>query len=395
MKLPRNAGSFTHFIRIYNFSMKRILVGGLLGCMIISAGIFCSKSGDDGGGGNNDNFDKTGMLTYFADQVIIPSYQALQQAVNNFQTLSNTFLDNRTVDNQQALLQAYKQVHLAYTRVEGFNFGPAVVASLEVYLNFNGGLDYNFNTSGELTGFSIDSVTMENNISSGSYDFTLYVRNSFYAQGFAALNYVFFGPNAIDKFGTNTTRRVKYAKDVVTRMKTLVDKVNTDWAGYRSDFISNTKTNVGSPIGNMINNMAYELDVLKGPRIGWPFGKQSNGTAFPTKVEAYFAGNSSALAQEAMRNLKKIFTANNSGKGYSDYLKALGKETLANQVISQFDIVISKLEAIPDPLSTAITAQPAKVEDAYKEIQKLLTLIKTDVASATGVQITFMDNDGD
>jgi predicted lipoprotein len=175
----------------------------------------------------------------------------------------------------------------------------------------------------------------------------------------------------------------------------LIEKVSNDWASFRPDFIANTKTNVGSPIGNMINNMAYELDVLKGPRIGWPFGKQSNGMAFPTKVEAYFAGNSSALAQEAMRNLRKIFTANASGKGFTDYLKALGKEALATQVLSQFDMVITKLEAIPDPLSTAITAQPAKVEDAYKEIQKLLTLIKTDVASATGVQITFMDNDGD
>jgi predicted lipoprotein len=35
------------------------------------------------------------------------------------------------------------------------------------------------------------------------------------------------------------------------------------------------------------------------------------------------------------------------------------------------------------------------VEDAYKEIQKLLTLLKTDVSSALGVQISFMDNDGD
>jgi predicted lipoprotein len=206
---------------------------------------------------------------------------------------------------------------------------------------------------------------------------------------------LFFGPNAITKFNSNTANRVKYCKEVVSRIKSIVDKITSDWHSFRADFISNTKTNVGSPIGNMINNMAYEMDALKGPRIGWPFGKQSNGQAFPTKVEAYFAGNSSALAQEAMKNLKNIFIANGSGKGYSDYLKALGKDALATQVSTQFDLVISKLQALPDPLSTTITAEPAKVEEAYKEIQKLLTLLKTDVASATGVQITFMDNDGD
>lgn len=376
--------------------MKRRLLGiSMLICLVLTAGIFCKKAGGDDGPGNNVNFDKAAMLTYFADEMILPSYKSLQDKVDNFQTISNNFLDTRNTANQQLMLDAYKQMHMAYTHVEAFNLGPAVVASQEVFLNFNGGLDYKFATSGEITGFSVDSVTIENNISSGSYDFNQYVRNSFYAQGFSAINYLFFGPNAIAKFSNNTTNRVKYCKEVVSRIKAIVDKITSDWNPFRADFISNTKTNVGSPIGNMINNMAYEMDALKGPRIGWPFGKQSNGQAFPTKVEAYFAGNSSALAQEAMKNLKNIFTANGSGKGYSDYLKALGKDALATQVSTQFDLVISKLQALPDPLSTTITADPAKVEDAYKEIQKLLTLLKTDVASATGVQITFMDNDGD
>lgn len=374
--------------------MKKSIVLGFLALITLTAGIFCSKGGDDGGD-DDGGFDKAGMLTYYADQIILPGYKSLQDKVNSFQTLADNFLVTRNTTNQQALLDAYKQLHLQYNRVEAFNLGPAVVAALDVYLNYNGGLDYNFNTSGDLTGYSIDSVGIENNISSGSYDLTLYTRNVFYTQGFAAINYLFFGPNAIQKFNTNTTSRVKYAKDVVSRIKLLVDKVNTDWAPYRADFISNTKTNVGSSIGNMINNLALGMDVLKGPRIGWPFGKQSNGTPFPTKVEAYFAGNSAALALESIRNLKKIFTADGSGKGFSDYLKALKKEELANQVIAQFDIVIAKLQALPDPLSTTLTASPSNVEAAYKEIQKLLTLIKTDVASATGVQITFMDNDGD
>lgn len=377
--------------------MKRKLpLVKLLTALALTASICCNKSGDKGDSPDKDSgFDKTAMLTYYADEMIIPSYKALQEKANTFQTLSNTFLDNRTTANQQALLEAYKQLHLQYTRVEAYNFGPAVVASQEVYLNFNGGLDYKFSTNGELTGFSIDSATIENNISSGNYNLSLYTRSSFYAQGFAALSYLFFGPNALQKFNNATANRIKYAKEIVSRIQSLADKISTDWTTFRPNFIANTKTNVGSPIGNMINNMAYEMDVLKGPRIGWPFGKQSNGTPFPTKVEAYFAGNSVALARESMKNLKNIFTANGSGKGFSDYLKALHKETLATEVLGQFDIVIAKLEALADPLSVTLTTEPAKVEEAYKEIQKLLTLLKTDVASATGVQITFMDNDGD
>jgi hypothetical protein len=137
------------------------------------------------------------------------------------------------------------------------------------------------------------------------------------------------------------------------------------------------------------------MDLLKGPRIGWPFGKQSNGIVFATKCEAYFAGNSVALAIENLSSLKKTYSGAGSGKGMSDYLISLGKTSLNNDVLTQFDIAITKLQLISDPLSTSLVSQAVAVDNAYKEIQKLLTLLKTDVASATAVQITFMDNDGD
>ena len=46
-------------------------------------------------------------------------------------------------------------------------------------------------------------------------------------------------------------------------------------------------------------------------------------------------------------------------------------------------------------MSAAFTANKDLVDAAYKEIQLLLTLLKTDVASATGVRITYQDSDGD
>ncbi len=65
-------------------NMRLILGSGVV------AGAFlmffsCSKSG-----GSDDNnaggFDKTAMLTYYADSIIIPGYQEMQKQVNNLQT---------------------------------------------------------------------------------------------------------------------------------------------------------------------------------------------------------------------------------------------------------------------------------------------------------------------
>ncbi len=178
------------------------------------------------------------------------------------------------------------------------------------------------------------------------------------------------------------------------RLKNLVDQVSGDWGAYRAEFIANTKTNVGSPIGYMVNQMAYQLDLLKGPRIGWPFGKQSGGQLFPAKTEAYYAGISAELAVASLSSLRDVYVGADA-HGLSDYLVALNRSALNDEVLAQFNTALAALQVIPDPLSTSLTTETAKVEAAYKEIQKLLTLFKTDVASATGVQITFTDNDGD
>jgi hypothetical protein len=340
-------------------------------------------------------FDKTAMLTTCMDGIILPEYATMQQKMNVLQTVADAFLANPNPTTQASLKTAYNEAHLQYEHIAAFQFGPAETALQDLFMNYSGGLDYSFATAGTLTGFSVDTATIESNIASGNYNLTATSRSSFYAQGFPALDYLFFAPTAVSRFGTNTASRVKYVQDVIARMKSIVDKVAADWAAQRAAFVANTQTNVGSPIGNIINQLAYQLDLLKGPRIGWPLGKQSNGTVFPDKTEAYYSGNSAALAVELLTSLKKIYTGAGSGRGISDYLIALQQSSLNTDVVAQFDVAIGKLKAIPDPLSAALISQPATVDAAYKEIQKLVTLMKTDVASATGVQINYMDNDGD
>jgi predicted lipoprotein len=377
--------------------IKRLTGGTILIAALILLLFSCSKKSSDttppveGPGA----FDKTAMLTNYADNVIIPEYQHLQENVNALVDAVNAFADAPSAEAQNAAKTAYSQAYVRYQYVEVFNFGPAGTAQLDYYLNFSGGFNYSFTEDGTLAGFTVDSASIEENIASGTYDLTTYDRNNFYSQGFPALEYLMFGPNAIAKFGNNTANRAKYLKDVVLRMKTLVDKVAADWSVYRATFVANTKSDAGSPIGNIVNMLAYEMDMMKGPRIGWPFGKQSNGIVFASKSEGYFAQIGSQLARANIRSLKNAYLGGSGSKGISAYLVSLKKESLNADVLAQFDIVTDKLDQVPDPLSASFTSDAGKVEDAYKEIQKLLTLLKTDVSSALGVQISFMDNDGD
>lgn len=328
---------------------------------------------------SDTTFDKTAMLTGYADNIIIPAYSSMQEKVSLLETSLNSFLASPTAATQQQLKGVFKDAYLQFQRISVYQLGPAENALLNNFLNT----------------FPADIATIENNISSGNY--TLLVNSSVDEQGFPALDYVLFSEDALQQFNEpSNANRKKYVQDVITRMKTLVGTVLTEWNGtYRSQFIANTKTDVGSPIGFLVNQFAFEMDQLKGPRIGWPYGKQSGGVVFADKSEAYYASISLPLAIENLSSLKNAYTGGGSGKGISDYLVALGNQDLNTEVINQFDVTINKLKAIPDPLSTAFTGHKDAIDAAYKEIQTLLTLLKTDVASATGVRITYQDSDGD
>jgi len=344
--------------------------------------IACSKGG---GGGTKDpdptpsGFDKAAMLTNYADALIIPAYTNLQTQAALLETAVNTFLTTPNAANQTALKAAFKDTYLRFEDVSADQFGPAEAALFNNFVNT----------------FPTDSAVIEGNVIRGTYDLTS--NASISQQGLPALDYLLFNPHAVADFtGGTAVNRKKYVQDVVANLKAKINTVLTNWKGtYRATFIGNTRSDSGSPIAFLINQFAFEMDQLKGPRVGWPFGKQSAGVTYPNNTEGFNAGISIALATENLTALKGMFNGGGSGKGMSDYLVALNKQQLSTDVMAQFDKAIAALKTIPDPYPTAITNNKTQIEAAYREIQILLTLIKTDVASATGVRITYQDTDGD
>ncbi|OOQ61756.1 imelysin family protein [Mucilaginibacter pedocola] len=343
--------------------------------------IACSKGG---GGGtpeptNPTGFDKTAMLTNYADALIIPAYTNLQTQATALETSVNTFLATPNATTQAALKTVFKDTYLRFEDVSVDQFGPAETALFNNFVNT----------------FPTDSAVIEGNILRGTYD--LSANASISQQGLPALDYLLFNPHAVTDFtGTTATNRKKYVQDIVSAMKTRVSTVLNGWKNtYRATFIANTRSDSGSPIAFLINQFAFEMDQLKGPRIGWPFGKQSGGTQYPNNTEGFNTGISVALATENLTALKNMYNGGGSGKGMSDYVVSLSKQTLNSDVMAQFDKALSALRAVPDPYTTSMTTKKPEIEAAYREIQILLTLIKTDVASATGVRITYQDTDGD
>lgn len=383
-KLPADyCRGFLLLMMILKMMMKNNFLGILLVILLLT--VSCGKNGSPADEPVSNGFDKTAMLTDYADNLIIPAYTDLQQKLQVLSTGLNTFISTPNLNNQQALLLQFKTAYLSFEHVSFSQFGPAENL---LYNNF-------MNTLPATTNDNSDHLKIEASISSGIYN--LSQTSTVNQQGFPALDYLLFSTDAVQQFtAANSANRKKYTQDLLARMQDLTTSVINSWkSNYRAQFIANTRSDAGSPIGYMVNQFAYEMDQLKGPRIGWPFGKQSGGIVFEQKCEGYYAKISLALAIENLSSLKAYYKGSASGKGLSSYLTSLGKEPLNQSILSYFDTAINQLKAIPDPLAASLTNNKAAVDSAYKEIQNLLTALKTDLASALSVRITYVDNDGD
>lgn len=340
----------------------------------------CTKKDDpaDPPATSNDAF-KTAMLTNYADRIIIPAYSELNTNLATLETQLNGFLDKPSSATLEAARPAYKAAYQSYQATAAAYFGPASALLYNNYLNT----------------FPAAPKKIEQAVAVGNYNFELPVVNDS-IQGFPALDYLLFAPNAVEKFtGTQAVARTKYLRKVLARMKALTTNTLGQWNGaYKKTFVNSLKTDVGSSTAFLVNQFAYEMDRMKGPRIGWPFGKLSNNIVFADKCEGYYSGLTKELAVANLTSLKNYF-AGGQGDGIADYLVLLKKDALAQQVLAQFDVAIKAIDAIPQPMAASFSKNPTQVDEAYRQVQKLLTLIKTDVASATSVQITYQDNDGD
>ena len=362
---------------------------GLIAAAIIVC-VCCKKKKSSVNEEPADTFDKQAMLVNMADNLILPCYAEFKTALDSLILSYNTFQSSETQNNFKIVKQKLNTAYFKYQRVSLFGFGPG--EDLNIRSNFNV--------------FPSNVSLINTNISSGIYDFSSL--SNLAAKGFPALDYLFYGLNKtetdqLDLF-INTPNRKKYVDDILDEMSAKTNSVISTWsASYRSDFINSLGTDIGSSIGFLVNQINYELDYLKNAKIGIPLGLKSGGAVLPDNCEAYYGGQSVQYALETLNILENMYLgrsfSGNDGKGFDDYLDHLGSThvdvSLNDAIKIQFSSARAKLSEVGNPLSEQVVSNPAVVNNAYKELVKLLVLLKTDMPSSLGVVITYQDGDGD
>jgi len=357
-----------------------MMIRRLLILPLLVVGLVFSSCDGDGPEEPKDTFDKEAMLTNMASGVIIPAYEDLQESLTNLQDVKDVWSAQPSASTFDALRDQYAVVHTKWVACSAYEFGPAAENNLRL----------TFNT------FPTDTAQINQNVASGNYD--LEANQNSDAIGLPALDYLLYFYEADDAV-VQLAEYEGYVQANIDLMTKTLDAVVDAWnASYTDDFTSSTGSAAGSSTSLLVNELNFDYELVKNASLGIPAGKKTLGITQPYKVESPYGRHSKSLAIAHVQALRNCF-AGGSGQGLDDYLDNIeakhNGELLSQAILDGFDDVETKLAAISGDLLIAVDDEATAVEAAYVSMQNLVVLLKTDMPSQLGIQITYQDNDGD
>lgn len=366
--------------------MKKIF-GLLVGLGLLVA---CS-SADDGPDEPADTFNRSAMLTNWADNIIIPGYQSYVNKLGELTTAANLFNSNPSEDALKTLRNAWLSGYLAFQQVSMFEIGMAETISMRNYTNI----------------YPTDALAIDENIATGEYNLELPSTND--EQGFPALDYLLYGTGATDAeiveaiSGTNAKA---YISDLVERMNQMAQAVLNDWtSGYKETFINNDGSTASSSVNKMTNDFLFYYEkALRAGKVGIPAGVFS-GNQLSDRVEGLYSRvHSKVLFHAALDAAGNFFIGQHLGSAqrgeslssYLDYLNSIKDgEDLAGLIRTQFNMARSESNSLSEDFFQQVESDNSKMLMTYDELQKNVILMKVDMFQALNIRIDYVDADGD
>ncbi|MHA4895340.1 imelysin family protein [Pedobacter sp. PWIIR3] len=372
---------------------------GILCLMIVSI-YACSKNKTtDPEPEVKPSVDRKALLTYLADDLIIPSYANFKIKFDLMLNKGDAFTAAPTVASLTDFRTAWVNAYVEWQKIELIDVGPAQAQTIRSFFNI----------------YPTNVANINAGVASGTANFDL--PSTYAQQGFPAIDYLINGLGTTDaeivaKYTTaaDAAQRIAYLKKVTAQMNTIFTKVYTPWTtgGYRDEFINKTGIDASSSLAVLVNGyvLNYERYIRSG-KFGIPSGAMANGVVSADKVEAVYKKDISlTLAKTAQQasvdffNGKSVKTGS-EGLSFKTYLNTLGAKdsqstvTLSQSIVSQFATTTGKLNLLTENLNSEVKTNNQKMIDVYTEMQKSVRMLKVDMTSAMSITITYTDNDGD
>lgn len=386
--------------------MKFLKANNTLALLLVLLTLFvyaCSKKGEPTPAPNPPTdqkaLDRKVMLTHIADNIVIPAYGKFKVKLDAMLLKSAAFTNTPNTTTLTEYRAAWVDAYTEWQKVELFDFGPGQVQAIRAYFNI-----YPASESG-----------IASNIAAGS-NANLDVPAAFPTQGFPALDYLLNGLGATDQAivsyyttDADAAKRKEYIKIITNKMNSVFTKVNADWNGaYRTEFINKTGIDASSSTSMLVNSYVLNFErFIRSGKFGIPSGAMLNGVVAANKVEAFYKKDISlTLAKAATQATIDFFNGKNVNTGtdgpslktYLDGLTAKDSSTggsLSQTINTQFLVIQQQLNLLAPNLFNQVNTDNQAMINVYREMQKIVRLLKVDMSSAMSITITYTDNDGD
>ncbi|WP_218596759.1 imelysin family protein [Chroogloeocystis siderophila] len=327
---------------------------------------------------SNSQFRDRQIVSDFADQVVIPTYQLFAQKAVQLSNAIESFVQEPNNQTLTAARNAWRDARSPWEQSESFTFGPADS------LGYDAALDSWPVNETDLTAVlqSNDPLTVE----------TIQKRQDT-EKGFHAIEFLLFGTQNNKKVSDFNQRELEYLQALGKDFNRVANELVASWTtgvenqpAYREvlatagESSNSNYPTLPSGAAEIVQGTIDSLDEVANEKIGEPLAQKD------TKLlESRFSFHTLEDLKSNVKGAENVYLgrfpdANTDGKGISNFIAQVNPD-LDARIKSQFQSSITALEKIPAPLETAMANPQAvqQIQAAQTAIDNLQQTMRQEV----------------
>ncbi|WP_224245859.1 imelysin family protein [Hyalangium gracile] len=350
--------------------------------LLLTGALALASCGDDDDNGPTQPTFDSEIITHFADDVVVPTYQNLATRLTELDSAVNALATQPTAARLTAAQDAWFAARVPWEQSEGFLFGPVDSFGYDPALD-----------SWPVNRSDLDAVLASSDAFTPTYVATLQETQ----KGFHTVEYLIFGDGRTKKAEDFTQREFDYLKAISAELKNIGSALADSWTKAQNgrqpyrDVLANAGQagnsgypSVESAAQEMVGGIINILDEVANGKIADPYDAKD-----PQLVESQFAYNSLSDFTNNIRSVENVYLGHLPGqtaKGRS--LAVLVKDENAEldaRIRQEIADSIAALARIPEPFRASITdpASADEIEAAQAAIRKLQATFETNVKPLT------------
>ncbi|WP_421120661.1 imelysin family protein [Aquihabitans daechungensis] len=351
--------------------------------VLLATGLLLSAcTSDDGGSPEGASTEATvavdtgEMLQGLADDVIVPSYVSLSEALGALGTSTDALCDAPSAESLATAREAWQETDLAYQRTRAAGVGPALEDRLMSDV-----------------AFAARPTVIDDLLESDDpVDEAALADEGSAARGIYASEIALFGEGSESMTSAAGARRCEYAASVAALAQDATAAVTEQWTDGDAveDFVAGLDGGPQSSVALVVNEVSHRLEEIDA--MGLRDMAEADG------AEGLDPGRLGGPAGQRLASrkalLEGVLSAIGDGTTGISALTGVHDGDTRDRLVATAREADGAMAALPDSVPDAFD-DPAEIEAASQAVAELKVLVSTEVASQLGVTITFSDSDGD